>query len=213
MKKMNDSWVTLFDHGSVFSVSKPDQPVSAPPLVLLHGLTGDETSLHALAARIQRSRWIISLRGFISEPTGGYAWAKSKSSSQADYADAINAFFPAWRNIQSLLGFETNQIDLMGFSQGAAFTSLLLLTFPDAVRRAALISGFIPRFTFPSLPDLTGHQVMISHGTQDTTVPFAEAQRSADLLASMGAEVTFCQSNTRHKIGAYCLNQLQTFYD
>jgi predicted esterase len=210
---MNESWVTMLDHGWVFSVAKPDQPVTAPPLILLHGLAGDENSLHALTPRIRRSRWIISLRGLQKEPGGRYAWAKSNSRSQADYQDALNAFLPEWQQIRSFLEITAPVIDLMGFSQGAALASLLLINYPLLIRRVAVISGFIPQLTLPILPDLTGHLVMISHGTQDTTIPFAEARRSADLLASMGAEVNFCQSDTRHKIGSSCLNQLQTFYD
>ncbi len=210
---MVNSWENIFDRGWVFSVLKPNLPVQNPPLFLLHGLSGDETSLRSLSAKIQRSRWIIAVRGILPGPESGYAWAQPKSRNQTDFLQAVNVFFLELGPLQSLLSLNRTPIDLMGFSQGAAFASVLLIVHPELIRRVALISGFIPRLENSVRPDLSGHQVVISHGTEDNLVPFAEALHSADLLTSFDAEVTFCQSNTRHKIGAYCLSQLETFFD
>lgn len=210
---MADSWENIFDRGWVFSVLKPDSPDQNPPLILLHGLSGDETSLRSLSAKIKRNRWIIAVRGRLPGPDSGYAWAQPKSRKQVDFNQALDGFSAEWGPIRSMLDLSSAPIDLMGFSQGSAFASLLLILHPELIRRAALISGFIPRIDDGVKPDLSGHEVMISHGTEDNLVPFEEALQAADLLTSLGAEVTFCQSNTRHKIGAYCLSQLETFFD
>jgi len=210
---MDDSWVSIFDNGWVFSVHKPEIPPQFPPLVLLHGLSGNENSLPPLVSKFNQARWILSPRGLESAPDNGYAWAHEKSRNMSDFKTSLNAFFPELKNLRSLLGIDSREIDLMGFSQGAAFASLLLVAFPEMVRRTALISGFIPQLDPEIVPALDDHLVMISHGTRDEIVPFSDAVHAAELMRSFGAMVTFCESNTRHKIGAYCLSQLETFFD
>jgi len=209
---MNNEWVTLLDHEWIISTLQPQEPPTNPPLILLHGLSGDEHSVKPLTLNIKRNRWLISLRGLLPATDQGYAWAPAKTRDQAGFSQSVLALEHEWPNIRSILGLSSDEVDLLGFSQGAAFSSLLLLKYPNWIRRTALVSGFIPTLepTF-HLPSLVGHRVLVSHGTQDEVVPFSDAQRSTDFLLSLGAEVVFCKSNTRHKIGAYCLEQLETF--
>ncbi len=211
---MNNDWTTLLDHEWIISALQPVGIPSNPPLILLHGLSGDENSVKPLTYNIKRNRWLISLRGLLPAADQGYAWAPAKTRDQAGFSPSVLALKQEWPNIRSLLGIDSDVVDLLGFSQGAAFSSLLLLAYPNWIRRAALVSGFIPTLepTFP-LPSLAGHRVLVSHGTQDEVVPFADAQRSTEFLISLSADVVFCKSNTRHKIGAYCLEQLETFFD
>ena len=211
---MNNDWTTLLDHEWIISALRPLEAPTNPPLLLLHGLSGDEHSVKPLTYNIKRNRWLISLRGIVPAADQGYAWAPAKTRNQAGFAPSVIKLKQEWPNILSILGIDSAEVDLLGFSQGAAFSSLLLLNYPNWVRRTSLVSGFIPTLepTFP-LPALAGHRVLVSHGTEDEVVPFADAQRSTDFLLSLGADVVFCKSNTRHKIGAYCLEQLETFFD
>lgn len=208
------NWVTSFDHGWVFNYLKPDGIPQNPPLILLHGLSGDENSVVPLVTQIIRSRWMIALRGILQAEDRGYAWAKARSRTQNDFRQSAQAFLIQWPNIRSLLGIESEIVDLFGFSQGAAMASMLLLAKPDLVRRVALVSGFVPDADSSSpLPSLKEHQVLISHGTQDNIIPFERATQAARFFQLLGAEVNFCQSDTRHKISASCLKEVETFFD
>ncbi|MRS05576.1 hypothetical protein EG832_20530 [bacterium] len=211
---MNNDWTTLLDHQWIISTLEPVITPTNPPLILLHGLSGDENSVKPLTFNIKRNRWMISLRGILPAADQGYAWAPAKTRDQAGFMPSVIAFEQEWTNIQSILGITSDEVDLLGFSQGAAFSSLLMLNYPNWVRRAALVSGFIPSLepSFP-LPSLASHKVLISHGTEDEVIPIADAQRSSDFLLSLGADVVFCKSNTRHKISAHCLEQLESFFD
>lgn len=211
---MNDSWVNVLDHGWLLSVSKPEDSPSNPPLILLHGMSGNENSVKSLILNVKRNRWILAFRGMLQAEDQGYAWAPARARDRQGFTPSIQALAQEWPNLQSLLAIDSKEVDLLGFSQGAAFASLLLLTYPNWIRRTAIASGFIPQIeTAFVAPKLTGHQVWVSHGTQDDVIPFAEAESSVQLLTSLGAEVTFCQSNTRHKIGSNCLKQLEIFFD
>ena len=210
---MNDTWTTLFDNGWIISTLAPLETSANPPLVLLHGLSGDENSLKPLAQNFKRNRWIISLRGIMPAEDQGFAWAAARTRSEQGFSAAVQRFSHEWPNIRTLMDIPDTNIDLFGFSQGAAFTALLLLAFPQIIRNVAIVSGFVPELD-PEFkyPDLLTHRIFISHGTQDDVVPFAEAQRSVEFFSQRNAEVVFCKSNTRHKIGAYCLQGLNDFF-
>jgi len=210
---MNDTWTTYFDHGWMISVLPPNEPPAQPPLILLHGLSGDEHSVKPLVLHFKRNRWMLSPRGVVSASEGGFAWSAARTRDQAGFAIAMQALSQEWTNLQLLLGITSNNADLLGFSQGAAFASLLLLQYPDWIRNIAILSGFVPTLdaTFTP-PSLAGHKIFISHGTEDERIPFSDSQQSSILLSSLGADVTFCKSNTRHKIGAYCVQQLEGFF-
>ncbi len=210
---MNDSWTTLLDHGWIVSTLKPREFLQNRPLVLLHGLSGDENSLKSLVQNVRRNRWLISLRGILPAQDQGYAWAPAKTRDEHGFQASVQEFSQEWQNIRALLEFSSPNLDLFGFSQGAAFAALLLLNYPNWIRNLAFVSGFIPE-PDPSFnpPSLAGHRIFVSHGTQDDVVPFSESERSTKYFESLGAEVIFCKSNTRHKIGAYCLQQLNDFF-
>jgi len=68
-------------------------PLQFPPLVLLHGLSGNENSLPPLVSKFNQARWILSPRGLESAPDNGYAWAHEKSRNMSDFKTSLNAFF------------------------------------------------------------------------------------------------------------------------
>ena len=211
---MTAEWNTILDQGWVISYLKPVSEPQFPPLILLHGFTGNEHSVKPLVYGIDPNRWLISFRGPLSANGNGYSWALEKSRSLNDFQSSANSFFIQWQRVRSLLEIHSEMVDLLGFSQGAAFASVLLLLFPQLVRRVGLLSGFVPKWDDRfKAPSLKGHQMIISHGTQDEIIPFEMAQHSSQVLSSLGADVTFCQSETRHKIGAQCNAQVMTFFD
>jgi predicted esterase len=50
-----------------------------------------------------------------------------------------------------------------------------------------------------------------AHGKKDDIVPFALGRKAAAVISSAGAEVTFCDSDTGHKLDAECFKNLYAF--
>ncbi len=208
------NWISILHQGWIWSYSKPSQPIKSPPLLLLHGWTGNENSLHHLVQGIASDRWILAPRGIQQTPTIGYGWLDSKSSKMEEFNPIVQLINSHFLSLGKILGFSTQSMDILGFSQGAAVSACYCLTYPQHVQRIALLSGFIPQSEkMTSQMDLSSLSFFIAHGTDDDVVPVAEAERAVKLFRSMNAQVTFCKTKTRHKIGALCLEELFDFFN
>jgi phospholipase/carboxylesterase len=187
-------------------------------LVLLHGWMGDENLMGVLARNLAPEIAILSPRGLFAVPEGGYSWRTIQPGTWGlaaleDFrpaAQSLIAFMDAWADS---VGMKINQFDLMGFSQGAALTYTLALLYPQRIRQLAALSGFIPEGGQALLTGhhLSGKPVFISHGRQDDLVPVERSRQAVVQLEQAGALVTYCESDTGHKISKECLKAMEMF--
>jgi phospholipase/carboxylesterase len=188
-------------------------------LILLHGWKGDENSMLVFARNLATDIAILAPRGIFTVPEGGYSWREIRPgtwglASLEDFrpaAEALVAFVDEWA---ATAGMDLDQFDLMGFSQGAAMTYTLALLYPQRIRQLAAISGFIPEGGqfLPVMPRLNGKQVFISHGRKDDVVPVEQSRKAVLQFEQAGALVTYCESDTGHKISKECLKALEMFF-
>jgi phospholipase/carboxylesterase len=96
---------------------------------------------------------------------------------------------------------DPSRIILMGFSQGAAICNTLVLTQPEQAMGVVSLAGLIPDVVIETVqPGLTGLPVFIAHGMRDETVPLAAAQQTRDVYTRLGAQVTYGEYPTGHKL-------------
>jgi phospholipase/carboxylesterase len=109
---------------------------------------------------------------------------------------------------------DSRQVDLLGFSQGAAMCVTFALAYPSRARRIGILAGFAPPGAEKLAPDrpLEGKQIFVAHGAQDQIVRVEYARLTVEFLKSCGAEVTYCESETGHKLGAECRPALAAFF-
>jgi predicted esterase len=182
-------------------------------VLLLHGWTGDENISWIFAHKVPRDCWVVSPRGLLKSPEGGYAWAiptngrRPDISPFLDKAARIVEQLPAW-----VPGFTLrNRLDVVGFSQGGAMTyAMCLVTNPT---KAAPLAGYLPpRFVeHLSGKNFSDLQMFIAHNTDDEMVPIEESRRAARLFEEQGASVKFCESTGGHKLSSTCFNNLNAF--
>jgi phospholipase/carboxylesterase len=198
-----------------------NMPAEAPKqfLILLHGWMGDENSMGVLARNLATDIALLAPRGIFKVPEGGYSWREIGpgtwgQATLEDFrptADELIAVVDEW---SASAGMDLDQFDLMGFSQGAAMTYTLALLYPQRIRQMAALSGFIPqgRQFLSSLPFLNGKQVFISHGRKDDMVPVEQSRKAVMQLEQAGALVTYCESDSGHKISKECLKEMERFF-
>jgi phospholipase/carboxylesterase len=111
-------------------------------------------------------------------------------------------------------GIEASVFDVMGFSQGAAVSSVLAFMYPERIRKTGLLAGFVPKGLEEQLTQrpLEGKPFFVAHGTKDERVPIARARASIALLERAGAQVTYCEDAVGHKVSLTCLHALQKFF-
>ena len=216
MPTATDTELTLFDGWTL----RVRASRSAIPrlLVLLHGWTGDENSMWIFTRRLSPAYWIIAPRAPHAADPGGFSWRVMQTDSFGwpsleTLSPAADGLIKLIDEYSALIGLDATQFDLMGFSQGAAMVNLLAMLHPHRIRKMAVLAGFVPAGVegLVSKKPLTGKNIFVAHGTQDQMIPLDRARASMALLEQAGAQVTYCEDEVGHKLGANCLRALQHY--
>lgn len=214
---MNDN-VSIVEIGDwVVRRKNPGNPGSTRLMLLLHGWTGDENSMWIFTPRIPIHYLILAPRGITSTALGGFGWENSETSGwprAGDFQDAVQGLLELVDSI-AFPGLTTSQIDVMGFSQGAALAYTMLLKYPDRIGKLAGLSGFLPDGLDDEIAEnrLKGKKIFVSHGTKDDMVSLDSARRAVQDLKSAGSEVIYCEEDVGHKLSAGCFRAMDAYFD
>lgn len=190
-------------------------------LLLLHGLTGDENSMWVFAQDLPASYWINAPRApYISNrEEGGYSWRSAQFDSLNDLdLDALRSAAAGLIRLvdeySASVGLDASTFDVMGFSQGAAMSSVLTFLYPERVGKVGILAGFVPEGLeeLASQRPLEGKPFFVAHGTKDKMVSIGRARASIQLLEQAGAQVTYCEDEVGHKLSITCLRALKKFF-
>ena len=179
-----------------------------PSIILLHGYGSDENDLFSFAEYLPKKYTIISLRAPFETPMGGYCWFSINfNNSNEKWSDHKQAY-QSILNLESQIDFfiqkynlEPDQIDLLGFSQGAVLSWALLLDFSIKINRAVCLSGYIDKSLLKE--DIYSYRDIIaysSHGTNDPVIPFDWAKTSIESLKENNPNVVFNSFQDAHNV-------------
>ena len=188
-------------------------------LLLIHGLTGDENSMWIFTRGLPSGYWIIAPRAPHDAKPVGYSWRPPQfeslnQSSLAMLKSSVASLLQFVDGYASSVGLDASQFDVLGFSQGAAVANLVAFFYPQRVRKAGILAGFVLdglRELIAKRP-LAGKLFFVAHGTQDEMVPLERARQSLVLLEQAGAQVTYCEDEVGHRVSASCLRALEKFF-
>ncbi|WP_077302990.1 alpha/beta hydrolase [Virgibacillus pantothenticus] len=172
-----------------------------PTLLLLHGTGGTEQDLLPLAAKIDGSANVLSVRGNILE-NGMPRFFKRLAEGVFDEEDLIfrtkelNSFLD---EAAAKYSFDRNNIIAIGYSNGANIAASLLFHYQDSLRGAILHHPMVPRRGI-ELPELTKKDVFIAAGTNDPICPAEESEDLKQLLQNAGAAVHLHWENHGHQL-------------
>ena len=187
----------------------PESVANVPAVIMVHGWLGSEDVMWAFESYLPKEAAVFAPRGYYSAE-GGYGWWL-----QDDYAATFERGLAALREfvigVRESYPVDPARIALMGFSQGAAACAALLLKEPELARGVALLAGFLPgparQWATPNR--LAGKRIFIAHGIEDDTVPVEEARSARDVLAATGAQITYGEYPTAHKMNPQGLRDLK----
>jgi phospholipase/carboxylesterase len=190
--------------------------------LLVHGWTGDENVMWIFTRNLAGRFWLLAPRAPLAEPAGGYAWLPHRQDRwpRVDEfrqpSDDLLAALPEWAAAAGVPA-ETvaKPVHLMGFSQGAALSYALTAYHPERVGRIAALAGFLPSYQQADLwePAFAHRLVYVAHGSRDEIVPVDMARTAVSTLQTAGADVTFCESDSGHKLSLNCLHGLEDFFE
>ena len=197
-------------------------------LLLLHGLTGDENSMWVFARDLPKYYWMIAPRAPHAAEPFGYSWRTvhpgtlRPAQGGAFGRPSFEQLLPAAEALIRLVdeyrvsaGIEASVIDVMGFSQGAAMSSVLAFLYPERIRKIGILAGFVPSGfdAYTSSRPLDGKKIFVAHGTKDEMVPVDRARDSMDVLQQAGAEITYCEDEEGHKVSLGCVRALRAYME
>jgi phospholipase/carboxylesterase len=194
---------------------------NTPVIMMLHGYTGDASSMWVFSSKLSENVFIISPRApYASRDNrfGGYTWVDQSIMQWPIYQD----FFSSAQILESLLDdlagrypdLDFDKLNLVGFSQGGAMAIVFASTSKRRVEKIALLSSFIPDGSegFLSKDRFANIDIFIGHGNKDDTVPIEKAREAENLLLEKGANTTVCYTDVGHQLGSDCFNAFGRFF-
>jgi phospholipase/carboxylesterase len=198
-------------------IRKTDHP-SPRLLLMLHGFTGDENSMWVFARDLPTHYWIVAPRAPHATEPSGYSWRPLQAGtfgrpSLEQLRPAAEALIRLVDAYQLSAGIDASVFDVMGFSQGAAMSNLLVFLYPERIRKTGILAGFVPSGLdeLVARRPLAGKPFFVAHGTKDEMVPIDRARSSIEMLEQAGAQVTYCEDEVGHKVSLTCLRALKDF--
>jgi phospholipase/carboxylesterase len=205
--------------GWPFQVYKPAfSPPNKRIMLLLHGYEGNENVMWVLTNPIPDNYALLAPRAPVQCGPDQYCWHTiapqwPDMDVYRSLADSLIERVDQWAAENN---WPAQQIDVMGFSQGAVLALAMGILYPEKIGRTAILAGFLPQAWKSQLQStqeaLAGKPFFIAHGTRDEVIPIAKAHYTAEWLKEKSADVTFCEADTGHKISANCFNGLGEFF-
>ena len=218
MPTETDTHVLTYNNWTIRTRHATSQP--ARLMLMLHGWTGDENSMWVFGRGLSGHYWIIAPRGPYPADKSGYSWRDLKPGTWGwptlnELRPAADALIRLADNLSVSMSVDASTFDVMGFSQGGALAALLCLLHPQRIRKAAILSGFVPEGVDELLAarSLSGKDIFVAHGSQDQLVPLERARQSMLKLDQAGAQITFCEAEVGHKVSADCMNALNVYFE
>jgi phospholipase/carboxylesterase len=214
--------------GLAHRVRQPEKAGPHPTVVMLHGRHGTEDVTWVFAPALPADWLLIAPRGIEEEPekpgdTAGYSWLIQQDHipaesglwpSLADFRDAVEALAYFIKSLPDVYGADPEQIYLLGFSQGAAAALVLALQQPELVRGVASLVGFVPQVPdyLVDIRPLAHMPIWMGAGTADKRIPLNVSQRTAHTLRHAGADLSYHEYDTGHKLNSAGMKDLKAWW-
>ena len=169
---------------------------------MLHGL-GDSIEGYRWLPQAMRLPWMNYL--LVNAPDeyyGGYSWFDFGGDIVPGVERSRKLLFELLDSRRAA-GFPTEQTIFGGFSQGCLMSVEVGLRYPHLFAGIVGISGYVcepDRIVKELSPVAMKQRFLITHGTQDTMIRFAEVREQINILKSAGLNIQFKEFLKAHTI-------------
>ena len=199
-------------------VREPKNKASKNPLLLLlHGYGSNEEDLFSFAEELPGDYYVVSARAPYDLQYGSFAWYaihfdadqnKFSDNEQAKISrDLIAGFID---ELALAYPIDTENVTLIGFSQGTILSYAIALSYPEKVQRVVALSGYlnteILKENFEQ-NDFRNLKMFISHGTADQVIPVDWARKAKPALDVLNIESVYKEYPVGHGVAP------QNFFD
>ncbi len=205
-----------------YLVRQPKTANQKPPLlILLHGYGSNEQDLFSFAEELPDELLIISARAPLSMGFGSYAWYTihfdSTDGKFSDIPEAIKARETIAQFIDEVTtNFEvdTNNVFLLGFSQGTILSYAVALNYPEKVQHVIALSGYInPELLSDNLvkDNYKNLDFYISHGNVDQVLPVDWGRKAPPFLNELDIKNSYQEYPVGHGVAPQNFHSFKTW--
>lgn len=194
-----------------------------PLLLLLHGYGSNEEDLFSFATELPEEYYVVSARAPYDLQPYGHAWyAITFDADQNKFSDddqAIESRDLIARFISELvseLPIDSENVTLIGFSQGTILSYAVALSYPDKIKRVVALSGYLNEGILASdyeTKDFRNLKMFVSHGTQDQVIPMDWARKAPEALKILGIKVEYKEYPIGHGVSPQNFHDLKNWLE
>ena len=188
-----------------------------PLLLLLHGYGSNEEDLFSFAPELPDDSYVISVRAPYDLQPYGHAWYaihfdadENKFSDNVQAKQSVEIIASFIDEIVKQYPIDTNNVTLIGFSQGAILSYATALTYPKKISKVVALSGYFNQEILPEVIDtkaISHLKFFVSHGSVDQVIPVDWARKAKPALENLGLEVEYQEYPIGHGVSP------KNFYD
>jgi phospholipase/carboxylesterase len=171
-------------------------------MIVLHGL-GDSIEGYRWLPSALRLPWMNYL--LVNAPDGyysGFSWFEIYADRSPGIKRSRELLFKVLDDMRSK-GFPTEQTVLLGFSQGCLMTLEVGFRYPHRLAGLIAISGWPhepEKLITERSPVALEQRFLITHGTQDTLIPFNDVKKAVHELKDAGLQIEWHEYRKAHTI-------------
>ena len=196
--------------------TKTDHP---PVIIILHGFGANEQNLHEPLAPYFDPRFlVVSLRSPIELRPGSYAWYPIEFVEEdlviqpEEEEKARQKLLSVIDEVTDYYDADKNKVFLLGFSQGAIMSSTVVMTAPEKISGAVLLSGRVPLAVDKNMANATAIEkvdLFISHGKKDKVLPIQDGRDLKAKLEKVGAtQLIYKEHEGEHQLDGTHLREV-----
>ncbi|MBC3846463.1 alpha/beta fold hydrolase [Winogradskyella echinorum] len=190
---------------------------NAPLLIMCHGYGSDENDLFSFGSELPEELMIISLRAPYAMQPYGNAWyainfdaEKGKWNDNEQAKQSVDLIAEFIDYACKTYAVDSNNVTLLGFSQGTILSYAVALTYPIKVKNIVALSGYINEDILPDSiknNDVSHLNFFCSHGSVDQVIPVDWARKAPEFLKALNINHTYSEYPVGHGVAP------QNFYD
>lgn len=188
-----------------------------PLLLLLHGYGSNEEDLFSFSSELPENYYIVSARAPYPLPPYGNAWYAidfdanmNKFSNDEQAIESRDLILTFIDELLEKYPIDQNNINLIGFSQGAILSYAIALSYPQKINKVVALSGYFNQNIMKDgyeNNDFSKLSFFVSHGSVDQVIPVEWARKNSEVLNLLNVKNEYHEYNVGHGVAP------QNFFD
>ncbi len=197
--------------------ARPSSSEKPPLVILLHGIGSNEADLFSFAPLLDERFFVASVRAPFALGYGGFGWFELGFSPQgltANLAQATESHHKLLEFIGEITtkhDLDAQHVFLVGFSQGAIMSYVLMLTEPEKIAGVVAMSGRLVIEHLPPLANpeqLQGFPILVTHGVFDQVLPIENGREARDFLEKLPVNLEYREYEMAHQVSEESLQDV-----